>query len=113
MYNPKKEPGAKGQGLRDDKRSWGWRKAVRGIPGPFVFTPPNMDEEEGLLWKRANEGADPIPDWIPEQTIIDRVPASRFNRAEDAMDYFLARHGRVLQNLSDCRWWAARVYRTR
>lgn len=60
---------------------------------------------------RKSEEADPIPDWLPEDTMIVRVPAARFERAQDAMAWFKETYGRVLQNCSTVRFWAARVHK--
>lgn len=86
-----------------------WAKPVPGIPGPRVFEPPTIDEDDRSLEFRASEA--PVPDWTEGQTMVVRKKHADFPNAAQAMAWFKEQHGRVLQNLSDARWYAARVYR--
>ncbi len=89
-----------------------------GIPGPYVARPPTVDDDEVVVAERAQAGGwDPVPDWTAEATQIVRIRRVRDETGKDlvngqeAMARFKAAHGQVLQNLSDARWWAARVWR--
>lgn len=84
-----------------------WRAKVPGVPGPYVYEPPTMDDDEAKVYKNAD--AEPIPDWTEEDTMIVHEPTIRFRTAHEAMAFFAARHGRIFQNLSTVKWWAARV----
>lgn len=88
-----------------------WRKQVPGIPGPYVYEPPCMDDDEAQVRLRAEEA--PIPDWTEEGTMIVHEPIARFRSAAEAMGHFSRLHGRLYQNLTCSRFWAARVKRTR
>lgn len=82
-----------------------------GIPGPFVARPPTVDDDELEVSRKALEGGwDPVPDWLPETTRIVRVRRREGLDGAEVMAGFKAKYGRILQNLSDVRWWAARVY---
>lgn len=63
-------------------------------------------------------GWDPVPDWNEETTMIVRIRRTFDEEgrgtgltAFEAFEKFRAEHGHIYQNLSDARWWAARVRR--
>ena len=66
---------------------------------PTIDTPPDPDRP--LAYR----------DWSPETTRIALVPLAHYETWEEALVYFEHRYGRVFQNCSTARWWAARVAR--
>jgi hypothetical protein len=74
-----------------------------------MFEPPTCDETEWqLIYRVKNEE---LPDWNEDTTRVIRRPAEDFKNSREAMAYFKKAHGRIFQNLSTRRYWAARVAR--
>ena len=82
-----------------------------------------MDDEDHAVAMKAEAGL--VPDWTEEGTMIVRIARpnnlhlepgqepvrDQFGSPKNAMRHFEAKYGRVYQNLSTARFWAARVRR--
>lgn len=53
------------------------------------------------------------PDWNAETTRVALVAKYAYQTWDEALAYFKHRYGRVIENCSTAKWWAARVPRKR
>lgn len=77
------------------------------LPSPRPTAPPDIDHPPGDGARRE------YPDWTPETTRIALAPRAHHEDWESARAYFEHRYGRVFEDCSTAKWWAARVPRAK
>lgn len=68
---------------------------------PDLDHPPTEDDEREYK------------DWSADSTRIALVSKASYDTWEEVLVYFTHRYGRVFENCSTAKWWAARVARTK